>query len=128
MRKRNSCYSNMVRRNFNYKRLTGLHFSEYNMHYPIPPQKNYDINDEELLFNIVKSKGIIIDYNTTFRPLFGIHLSPHTPDGSKYGGKSYILNWVHFCNSTDYKFIYPLLDRFIKIKIGVANKIFQIKI
>ena len=58
-----------------------------NIHYPIPPQANYEINDEVLLYNIVKSKGIEIDENTIFAPLFGIHISPHSPNGKRFGGK-----------------------------------------
>ena len=52
MIKRNSSYSNKVRKNFFPKHLTGLHFCEYKKHYPIPPQANYEINDEVLLFDI----------------------------------------------------------------------------
>lgn len=126
MIKRNSCYSNMVRKNYNPKHLTGLHFFEYDKHYPIPPQKNYNINDEELLFNIVQSKGIKIDYNTTFRPLYGIHISPHSPDGKKFGGKPFIQYWIEYINSKEFKYIYPLLDNFIKDKIYLVNKIFNI--
>ena len=127
MIKRNSSYSNVVRRIFVPKHLSGLHFCEYKKHYPIPKQENYDINDEVLLYNIVRSKGIIIDENTTFRPLFGIHISPHTPDGRRFGGKQYISKWIEYCNSSDYKFIYPLLDNFVKERINLVNKIFRIK-
>lgn len=127
MIKRNSSYSNIVRKNFYPKRLTGLHFCEYKKLYPIPPQTNYEIDDEVLLYNIVKSKGIEIDESTIFRPLFGIHISPHTPDGKKFGGKKYISNWIEYCKSSDFKFIYPLLDNYIKEKINMVNKIFQLK-
>ena len=126
MNKRRSCYSNMVRMIHNPKRLTGLHFFEYNSYYPIPKQNNYSMNDEELLYKIVKSKGIKIDYNTIYRPLFGFHISPHSPDGSKYGGKEYILNWIDYCKSSDYKHIYPLLDKFVLDKIYLLNKIYNI--
>ena len=126
MIKRKSSYSNIVRRNYNPKRLTGLHFFEYKKHYPIPQLKDYDINDEELLYNLLKVKGIQIDYNTTYRPVFGIHVSPHSPDGKKFGGEDYISSWINYCESEDFKFIYPLLDNFIKKMIDVANKKFNI--
>lgn len=126
MIKRKSCYSNIVRRNYNPKRMTGLHFFEYNRHYPLPKQKNYDINDEELLYNIVKSKGINIDFKTYYRPLFGIHISPHSPDGKKFGGNNLVSNWINYLKCDDFIFIYPLLDNFIINKLIMVNKIFQI--
>ena len=127
MIKRNSSYSNIVRPNYNPKRLTGLHFFEYKKHYPLPQLKEYNINDEELLYNLVKAKGIRIDYNTTYRPLFGIHISPHSPDGRRFGGEGLTKNWINYCSSDDFKFIYPRLDKYVKKKIDVVNKIFKIK-
>ena len=127
MVKRKNKYSNIVRKNTT--RLSGLHFTEYDAYYPIPKQKIYDINDEILLYNIVKSKGIKIDYKTKYRPLFGIHASPQRPNVSSlgkigWGADKYKLNWINYCKSKDFKFIYPLLDHFIQKKILMLNKVF----
>ena len=64
MIKRKSCYSNIVRKNSTKKRITGLHFILYYKYYPVPKLDNYNINDEHLLYNIMKKKNIIIDYDT----------------------------------------------------------------
>ena len=127
MIKRKSCYSNIARKNYNFKRLTGLHFFEYNKHYPIPLLKDYTINDEKLLFNIVKLKGIKIDVNTTFRPIYGIHISSHSPNGRYFGGKEYKNDWIEYIQSKDFKYIYPKLNNYIKGRIKLVNHIFKIE-
>jgi len=128
IRKRNN-YSNLVRKRSH--RLTGLHFSEYDSYYPIPKQRQYNIVDEVLLYNIVKSKGIKIDYNTQYRPVFGIHASPSRPHVSSLGflgwnAENFKFNWINYCKSDDFKYIYPLLDKFIHKKILMLNNYYGI--
>jgi hypothetical protein len=71
-------YSNVRRKGM--KKLTGLHFIEYDKYYPvcIPQDINLETcNDEELLFLLMLNKG----YKTTditdlkYRPTHGIHIS-----------------------------------------------------
>ena len=126
MIKRKSCYSNIVRKKLKSKRLTGLHFFEYNKYYPVPILKDYNIIDEILLFNIVKLKGIKIDFNTTFRPLYGIHISPNSPYGREFGGSAYKNYWIEYFQSEDFKYIYPKLCDYIKGRIKLVNQIFKI--
>ena len=111
MYRRNSTYSNIVRPNTH--RLTGLHFIEYDSFYPIPKQQLYNINDEMLLYNIVESKGIKIDYKTEYRPQFGIHASPSRDHvGSLgyigWGADIYKFHWINYTKSYDFGYIYPL--------------------
>lgn len=129
MIKRKSCYSNLVR--FNSSHLTGLHFIYYDSYYPIPKQKDYDINDEILLYNIMKSKGIKIDYITEYRPNFGIHASPNRMHVSSVGfegwnAENFKFKWIEYIKSCDFNYIYPLLDEFIRNKISMLNKYYSI--
>ena len=129
MIKRKSCYSNIVRKNK--KLLTGLHFILYDSYYPINKLNNYSIQDEALLFNLMKSKRIKIDYETVFRPVFGIHASPNRPTvkTSKivgWGAEDYKFKWIEYCESETYNYIYPLLDKFVKEKIFKLNLFYNI--
>lgn len=129
MNRRSLPYSNFVRKNT--KRLSGLHFSEYDSYYPVPILKNYNLYDEEILYDIVRSKGIKIDHKTKYRPVFGIHASPNRPnvfasDFPDWGAANYKFNWIKYCKSTDFKFIYPLLNSFIKEKISMLNEYYGI--
>lgn len=129
MNRRKNPYSNFVRPN--HKSLGGLHFSEYDSYYPVPFQNTYDVRGEFLLYNIVKSKGIKIDHNNKFRPVFGIHASPNrrnvfSPKGADWGASNYKFNWINYCKSSDFKFIYPLLNSFIKKKILMLNNYYGI--
>ena len=64
-------------------RLSGLHFTRYDAYYPIGDIKGLisEINDDEiLLFNIIKGRGLIYDnfvYANTvkIRPTCGLHMS-----------------------------------------------------
>lgn len=74
-------YSNIIRRDGG--RLTGLHFSRYDAHYPlgyIDDLIEEETNDEALLFRIVDRKGLLYDsarYRSVHpgRPIHGIHMS-----------------------------------------------------
>lgn len=73
----NRSYSNIVRKNI--PRLSGLHFCQSDVMYPIDLTK-IDITgwDEVILLEVV-SKKTQIDYNTSFRPVHGIHMSTNRP-------------------------------------------------
>ena len=83
MNKFNSNYSNIVRPSG--KSLSGLHFSEYNVYYPINKTNiNLSINDEEILFNLVNNK-IGVNYKIDIRPVHGIHVSLSRQPFNKVG-------------------------------------------
>lgn len=129
MKRKNNKYSNLVRPNR--KQLTGLHFTEYDAYYPVPKQEKYDICDEVLLFNIVKSKGIKIDMHTQYRPNPGIHASPSRPHVNSIGyvgwlAELYKVSWINYCRSDDFKYIYPLLDNYIIKQISKLNDYYGI--
>ena len=133
LKRRKSKYSNIIR--INSKRLTGLHFIEYDSYYPIGKLDfltNTDINDEALLYNIMKHKKLKLNNDTQYRPVFGIHLSPSRKYVSNYrripgwGADNYKFQWIEYIKSKDFKFIYPLLDQTIIRKINKLNEFFSI--
>lgn len=67
-------FSNMKR--VGIKKLTGLHFIEYDKMYPIDQEFDFTINDEMVLFRLMKEKGYKIpDESLKFRPIHGLHIS-----------------------------------------------------
>jgi len=130
MKRRNNCYSNILRKNK--IQLTGLHFTEYDCYYPIMSINNTDINDEKLLYNIMKYKNIKIDEVNQYRPVFGIHMSPNRPYISSnepiigWLADNYKTKWIEYIKSKDFKFIYPLLDKSITDKIRKLNEFYSI--
>jgi hypothetical protein len=72
-------YSNMQREGQD--KLTGLHFSRMDSYYPLADISDLDLqslNDEELLFQLVRRKGLPI-VGGSFRPVHGVHISPNRP-------------------------------------------------
>lgn len=133
LKRRNRKYSNIIR--INTKRLTGLHFIEYDSYYPIGNLDflpNININDEALLYNIMEHKKIKLNNDTQYRPSFGIHLSPNRKNVFNYGlipgwgADNYKFQWLEYIKSKDFKFIYPLLDQTITKKITKLNEFYAI--
>jgi hypothetical protein len=79
-------FSNSIRTRS--KRLTGLHFTRYDALYPLPDYSDlHDVkmNDEMLLTTLVRRKtGDFPPDIGNFRPLHGIHVSPHRPPRSEF--------------------------------------------
>lgn len=77
MRKNNLDFSNAVRAGK--RRLTGLHFMEYDKMYPLPSLRGLRLgkkNDEEVLYELMNRKGYKMpDSSLTFRPAHGLHIS-----------------------------------------------------
>ena len=128
---RTSCYSNKVRPNG--KRLTGVHFSKWFCLYPIliEEQTNLMMNDEALLMLRLKKLGIQIDYNTTYRPIFGIHMSVNrrfvennkTHITWEAAGKRAL--WNKFKETSTFQHIYPLLDMYVIRKINLLEEYYK---
>lgn len=89
-------YSNIVREGTT--RLTGLHFTKWSALYPLPdfqwfkPRLEERINDEMLLFEIVKKNGYSpFDYQSPVgRPTLGLHLSLNR---LPFFAKEYLPDW-----------------------------------
>jgi hypothetical protein len=71
-------YSNSVRPKTD--RMSGLHFSEFAAYYPVPDVSEFDLrrmNDERVLYEIVRRKGLPPQDRAWYRPIHGIHISPN---------------------------------------------------
>lgn len=131
MKKKNMCYSNMVRKNIS--RLTGLHFSIYNKYYPLPSLENIDMmkNDEEILTEIVMRKGIEINFDSSWRPTHGIHFSKNRTvvrGDSKTPGwnaDAYMKKWSEFINSEEFMFIIDNSNTHVKEMINKLHKAYE---
>ena len=45
-----------------------------------------------------------------------------------WGAEQYKEKWINYCKSKDFKYIYPLLDNFVKEKIEKLNNYYGINI
>jgi hypothetical protein len=79
MRRTGLPYSNIKRDGID--KLSGLHFTSSSAYYPVPDLHDLDLsreNDEAILYQIVKRKGVPIS-DSNFRPVHGIHVSYNRP-------------------------------------------------
>jgi hypothetical protein len=79
-----------------YLRLSGLHFAPISTQYPLPKLKDLDLSsknlirgaDENILYEIMKRKNLMVPRGINFRPEHGFHLSLNRhPTGSYRNGK-----------------------------------------
>lgn len=119
-------YSNIVRPSKN--RLSGLHFTPYNNYYPIPNyfdlcEKGLLKHDEVFLYELVKKRFPKFNYDETFRPVHGIHVSLNRNHDDKLGwGLSNWKNqWVEFRNSKIFLEVEPTFTNMIKDKIKIID-------
>ena len=105
----------------------------YSRSYPILLDENIDfmMNDENLLLIRLKTLGIKIDYKTQYRPIFGIHISVNRKkvEGYKskfnWGASGKRVLWKKFKATERYKFIYPLLDKYLIKKLQLLEAYYQ---
>lgn len=121
-------YSNAVREG--QKKLTGLHFTEWSALFPnnFLSRNVRGINDEELLFQIVKEKVGRFPC-TWYRPEPGIHLSPlRRPFPSVSNGVSipgwgmepWVKQFQEFSKSKDYQEL--VLSDYVRNRLKVVEK------
>lgn len=99
-------HSNVIRHKSN--RLTGLHFAEWVLMYPIAPlpfklRLRRSSADEQYLFERVKAKGELPPREHQMRPLHGIHMSPHripyAPMGWELYDEDILSKFARFCST-----------------------------
>lgn len=79
--KHNLPFSNILRKRPSEKdkpRLSGLHFINYDTYYPIPDLSDIDLskeNDEHVLYECMRRKGLMVNEEFQERPECGIHMS-----------------------------------------------------
>lgn len=99
-------FSNIIRKGTEltaYPRLTGLHFARYSTMYPLPDVSDLDINnrnDENVLYEIMKRKGVMVPVSFRSRPICGIHVSMNRDAVGRYSvnrGNNFLIggtfNW-----------------------------------
>lgn len=126
------CYSNLVRKSTP-PRLTGLHFSKYDSYYPLPSLEGINMMklDEEILTDLVIRKGVVLNENSGFRPVHGIHFSSNRPsvggnDGLPgWGAEPYKKQWMEFTNSEEYKYIIGKTVDWIKLMTRKVDIYFE---
>lgn len=76
-------FSNIIRSGTvekGFPRLSGLHFAPMCLQYPAPDPSDYPTErvtgaDENMLYNIMRDKGVMIPEGLEFRPTHGVHVS-----------------------------------------------------
>jgi hypothetical protein len=123
MKKSGLSYSNVIRKesiNTSYPRLTGLHFCHYNDYFPLPDLSDIDLataNDEYVLYEIMKRKGVNLSPDFNIRPECGIHMSlSRTPTGYSSGAmaSTFFTSGAHGWGGQSYheRFLNELADDF----------------
>lgn len=123
MRLHNRKYSNIVRKDI--PRLSGLHFCETDMQYPIE-LSGIDITGwNEVILMEVTAKKTELDYKTTWRPVHGVHMSANRPriEGTSTipgwfpkewdyceDKDNYKKKWFEFKRTAEYKSIVPAIE------------------
>lgn len=88
-------FSNIIRKGSGsdlYPRLSGLHFIEWNKYYPLADISDLDLNvenDEHILYELMRRKGLMIPLDFNHRPELGLHMSlSRDPFGRSSGPKN----------------------------------------
>jgi hypothetical protein len=88
MRKHDLPFSNVIRKGSvekGYPKLSGLHFAPHALQYPlvVPDMDLRAENDEHVLFQVMKNKGVMVPVDFAQRPVCGIHMSPNRDPGGR---------------------------------------------
>ena len=86
-------FSNIIRPNTlsdKIPKLTGLHFAPWDVQYPLPDVSDLpllNMNDEQLLYTMMKRKGVMVPESVSYRPVHGIHVSPNRNPFGKFNDR-----------------------------------------
>lgn len=135
MNDNNLKYSNIVRQSTNpesLKRLSGLHFTPYENYYPIPNhfdlcESGYLNHDEAFLYEIIKKRYPEFNYDLTFRPVHGIHVSPNRePTGEmNWGMNRWGKEWEIFRKTNEFLEVEKHLSEYVKDKIKTIDNYYK---
>jgi hypothetical protein len=136
MAERGLPYSNSVRPGT--KQMSGLHFAEMEAYYPLPDLSDLDLtraNDEEVLYEICRRKGLPIQDEVWFRPDHGIHISPNrdihgkaegAAEGLRWGVQHYLENYRRFVASQPMRDLRPYLSARIRGYLDLIEQEFEV--
>jgi hypothetical protein len=123
-------YSNIVRPKSN--RLSGLHFTPYENYYPVPKyldlcQNGFLMHDEVFLYELVKKRFPNFNFEETFRPVHGIHVSLNRePEGKlNWGMKNWKSQWQEFRTTNNFKIMEQHFTDMIKTKINIIDNYYK---
>ena len=123
MQLHNRKYSNIVRKDI--PRLSGLHFCETDMQYPLDLSGINIAGWNEVILMEVTAKKTELDYETTWRPVHGVHMSANRPriEGTSTipgwfpeewdyceDHDNYKKKWFEFKKTEEYKCIVPSIE------------------
>ncbi len=109
-------------------RLSGLHFCPYDLFYPQADVTDLDLareNDEFVLYELMRRKGVMVDAAFQERPECGIHmslsrdprgrtsgvsLSTYRTGGGQWEGQEYFNRFLHHLHDPGFLELYPYLD------------------
>ena len=134
-------FSNIIRKgtiNTSAPQLSGLHFIEYDLYYPLPELSNFSMtqNDEFILYSIMKMKNIMVPESFQIRPECGIHMSLsrnpfslYFKSSSKYSisnkigwtGREYHSVLESQVAEDNFMKLFPLLDKKFKLFISIFD-------
>jgi len=119
--------------------MSGLHFAKMDAHYPLPDISDLDLvraNDEQVLYEIIRRKGLPIKHDHWYRPVHGIHASPNRSPEPKvdangrvvrpgWGIPGYIKAWTELASQPDFQAFREVLSSRIE---GILSAIDQISV
>jgi hypothetical protein len=129
-------YSNSVRPGT--QRMSGLHFAPMDVHYPLPDISDLDVgsmNDERLLYAMVKRKGLPVIDDHWFRPTHGIHISPNRPvlksvddKGNETPGwsiESHKKAWLEFSRKSSFRRLRGMLSQRVQSCLREIDRVVE---
>lgn len=127
MKKLGTKYSNIVRQNLLPKRLSGLHFTEWDAYYPIldyfeMATRSLLSLDEVFLYEMVARRQEINE-TSTFRPIHGIHISPNRDPNEWIQTVAWNDAWKKFRLSDEFLFLEQLYSDKMKEMIRFIDKV-----
>lgn len=110
------------------RRLSGLHFTEWDAYYPLPPLRvgTHFGHDEVVLFETVEDAGHgMPDPAETWRPLHGYHMSLNREPGTGWSlnSPSYIGPYLNFRNSSFWQELFPFLNVRMQIVMSIVETV-----
>ena len=125
-------YSNVMRDGR--EALSGLHFTRSDSYYPVTTPSGVDPNrDEELLYQLVRARGLPLPPPGLGRPVHGFHLSPNrsplprTVDGRRtvhWGldkSKAHVRAYRDLQRHPAWREMYPCFDRRYRLMLGLLD-------
>jgi len=125
MKKLGTKYSNIVRPNLLPKRLSGLHFTEWDAYYPIldyfeMATRSLLSLDEVFLYEMTARKQQINE-TSEFRPIHGIHISPNRDPKEWIQTVAWNEAWKNFRLSEEFLFLEQLYSDKMKEVIRIID-------